>query len=104
MNDQVGPTPMSFERALSDPAGVFASPEEVLTDTHLTQLEKVEVLRRWAHDADRLAASEYEGMVGGEPARQGRVLEALTALEAQVAADPEAAGGGAGTSNRLDCQ
>jgi len=104
MVEPAGTGPISFERALCDPAAVFASPDEVLAETHLTQLEKLEILKRWAQDADRLAASEYEGMGGGEPSRQSRVLEALNALEATIASDPDAARSAESSTNRFECK
>lgn len=93
METQSGTGPISFERAVCDPAAVFASPQEVLDDPTLTKAEKAEVLKRWAYDADLLAVAESEGMGGGEPSLQGRVLAALNELEAGMASDPRPADG-----------
>ncbi|HTF87717.1 MAG TPA: hypothetical protein VK843_04860 [Planctomycetota bacterium] len=84
MDKRPGTRPMSFERAIADPAAVFSSPQEVLDDLRLTRTQKLEVLRRWAYDADRLAVAETEGMGGGEPSLQGRVLDALNQLEREM--------------------
>lgn len=93
METRSGTGPISFERAVCDPAAVFASPQEVLDAPTLTKPEKVEVLKRWAYDADQLAVAESEGMGGGEPSLQGRVLAALNELEAEMAKDPLSAEG-----------
>ena len=75
---------IDFERASADPAASFGSPNELLEDRRFCDLEKLELLQRWALDADLLAIAESEGMAGGEPALQGRVLAALRELEARM--------------------
>ena len=79
--------PVELDKAISDPAAVFTAPEDVVLDTRLNLSEKLEVLKRWAHDADLLAVAESEGMGGGEPAMQSRVLKALGEIEQQLAPD-----------------
>lgn len=73
-----------LERARLNPATVFATPEEILATPNLTRTEKIELLRRWAYDADELAVAEEEGMAGGEPTLQGQILAALDQLEAEA--------------------
>lgn len=73
-----------LERARLNPAAVFATPEEILATPNLTRTEKIELLRRWAYDADELAVAEEEGMAGGEPTLQGQILAALDQLEAEA--------------------
>jgi len=85
MEEQSDLEPVEFEKAICDPAAVYAAPEDVVADKRLTVSEKLEILRRWAHDADRLAVAESEGMGGGEPAMQRRVLESLREIEQQIA-------------------
>jgi hypothetical protein len=75
---------IDFERATADPAASFGSPAEVLEDRRFSELERLEVLKRWALDADLLAIAELEGMAGGEPAMLGRVLAALHELELRM--------------------
>lgn len=70
-----------YEKAIVDPESVYDGPEEVISDDRLSLQQRVEILKRWAHDADRLAVAESEGMGGGEPAMQNRVLEALHRIE-----------------------
>jgi rhodanese-related sulfurtransferase len=76
--------PIPYDRALQDPAAVFTEPEEVLQHERLNLFEKLEVLQRWAHDADRLAVAEIEGMGGGEPSMLGRVLRVLLEVEEMI--------------------
>jgi hypothetical protein len=73
--------PIPFDKAIADPEAVYDSPEEVVADERFTLPQRLEILKRWAHDADRLAVAESEGMGGGEPAMQNRVLEALHCVE-----------------------
>jgi hypothetical protein len=71
---------IDYDKALLDPASVFATPEEVLDRTELTKQQKIEILRRWEYDASEIAVAEEEGMVGNEPLMLRRVLLALEAL------------------------
>lgn len=75
MNEQI-----DYDKALLDPASVFATPEEVLTPAELTKEQKIEILRRWEYDASEVAVAEEEGMVGGKPLLLRRVLLALEKL------------------------
>lgn len=72
-----------LERARLDPSAVFGAPEQVVATPQLTREEKIEILRRWSHDAGELAVAEEEGMGGGEPALLDRILVALDQLESQ---------------------
>jgi hypothetical protein len=73
-----------LERARSDPASVFASPEALAAEPSLRPGEKIELLRQWAYDARELEVAEEEGMGGGEASLGGRILVALHALEDQA--------------------
>lgn len=74
----------AYARALTDPGALFSSPEGVLSDEQLTEPQKIEILRRWAYDADELAVAEEEGMSGnGQPLLE-RILLALEQLGAAV--------------------
>jgi hypothetical protein len=70
-----------YQRAVLDPASVFASPEEVLKRTDLSREQKLKVLGQWLTDARELSVAEGEGMAGGEPSLIERVSAALATLE-----------------------
>jgi hypothetical protein len=71
----------SINEALIDPKGAFGSPENVICDPRLDRRAKLEILRKWRHEAQALAAAEYEGMEGGEPAMLHRVERAIDHLK-----------------------
>lgn len=71
---------MDMEKALLDPASVFASPARVVDDDSLTVDQKIQVLRRWEYDARELEVAEEENMGGGPPDILGEVLDALHRL------------------------
>jgi hypothetical protein len=70
----------SLHKALMDPKSVFESPENVLADPRLDRRAKLEILKRWEHDARQLAVAEDEAMGGGEPSMLHRVLRAIDVL------------------------
>jgi len=70
-----------YEKAVVDPAAMFASPEALLARPDLSRSEKLHLLRRWRYDARELALAEAEGMAGGEPSLIERVSAALARLE-----------------------
>jgi len=73
-------TDVDLDRALLDPAALFATPEEVRDHPTLARDQKVLILRRWKYDASELQVAAEEGMGGGEDphlARISRVLESL---------------------------
>ena len=75
-----------LERALLDPASVFADPAEVVEHPGWTWAEKREVLRRWAWDEYLLDVAADESMLGqGRPSRLGDVRTALSMLEKEHA-------------------
>lgn len=71
---------IDLERALFDPASVFARPDDVVEHPSLTTTHKIEILRRWAYDASELVVAEEEGMSGGGGAEIGVILAALHRL------------------------
>lgn len=77
-------TQIDLEKALLDPALVFASPEAVLTCADLGRDQKVAVLTRWAYDAREVSVAEEEGMTDGEPPLLDRITEALNTLVEDV--------------------
>lgn len=83
MNDQD-----IYQRALSDPASIFDTPEEVVEDPRLSSRQKVEILSRWAYDCAELSVAEEEGMTAAaetdmgwrEGTDMGAVIRALDQL------------------------
>lgn len=63
-----------------DPMTEFGTPEAVLSDTGLTEAQKVEILRGWEYDAVEESVAQEEGMGGGEPSMLQRVHQALESL------------------------
>lgn len=78
---------IDYEKALLDPASVFAAPEEVLDRAELTKDQKIDILRRWEYDASEVAVAEEEGMVDGNPLMLQRVLLALESLTGGTSAE-----------------
>jgi hypothetical protein len=74
---------VNLERALSDPADLFESPDAVVRHPTLTREQKVQILNNWQLDASRLEASEGEGMCGEDAPMLHRVRVALAALVQQ---------------------
>lgn len=73
---------MKFEDILGDPPAAFDSPSQIVSSPDFTKAQKIELLRRWEYDAERLQASEGEGMRRGrnEAEMLEQVLEALKSL------------------------
>lgn len=70
-----------------DPASVFASPMDVVTERALTLAEKRAVLKNWAWNEYLLDVATGEGMPeNGRPSRLDEVELALLTLEQQTAA------------------
>jgi hypothetical protein len=72
--------PRWLDRALFDPASVFASPEVLAGHPGLTPEQKIEILRSWEYDAAELAVAEEEGMQGPENNLLQRILLVLASL------------------------
>lgn len=70
-----------LERALLDPAQVFAEPGDVVTDSRLSDARKIEILRRWEYDAREIQVAIEEGApTGNSEDLLQRVLAALHQL------------------------
>jgi hypothetical protein len=69
-----------LERALINPAAVFATPAAVLDHPRLLRDGKREILRRWAWDEYLKEVAAAEGMAEGEPSQLDAVKAALLAL------------------------
>lgn len=68
------------ERALINPAAVFAEPRAVLGHPSLMKTCKQEILRRWAWDEYLIEVAAGEGMEGDAPSRLAEVKAALLSL------------------------
>jgi len=71
---------MDYEKAVLDPAAVFARPEDVCDASELNHAQKVEVLKRWEYDARQLIVAEEENMPGDSGELLTQVLNALDRL------------------------
>lgn len=69
-----------LDRALVNPAAVFAEPKAVVRHPRLMRECKREILRRWAWDEYLKDLAASEGMAEGEPSRLDEVKAALLAL------------------------
>jgi hypothetical protein len=74
---------MDMERAMWNPAEVFAAPDDVLHAAGLSPAQKLGMLRRWEYDAREREVAEDENMAGGPPGPLADILAALQALGAQ---------------------
>ena len=78
MTERKQPSPVDLDKALLDPAAVFAAPEDVLEG--LTRQQKMDILRRWEYDASEVSVAVEEGMRGNNGDLVHRVLLALSQL------------------------
>lgn len=76
--------PDQLERAMLDPAAVFDTPEEIVSDADLTKTQKIEILRRWENQVADEAVALEEGMPGEESDLARRMLLALGALAGPI--------------------
>ncbi len=70
-----------LDRALVNPASVFAAPAEVVHDPSLSVDDKREILRRWAWDEWLLEVEADESPATGQPCRYEEVKSALLMLD-----------------------
>ncbi|WP_166802157.1 NADH dehydrogenase ubiquinone Fe-S protein 4 [Microvirga pakistanensis] len=70
-----------LDRALVDPASVFAAPSEVVHDPSLSIDDKREILRRWAWDEWLLEVEANESPASSQPSRYDEVKSALMTLD-----------------------
>lgn len=89
--DRCGVTGLpDLDRALVNPASVFASPQDVVRHPLLTLDCKREILCRWAWDEYLLDLALADGMPEGEPSRLPEVKAALRILNIEWNPDPAA--------------
>ena len=71
---------MDFEKAKLNPATVFNSPQEVVSNQELSREQKIEILRQWEQDARLMEVAEEENMPGPESKLLQPIRDALHAL------------------------
>lgn len=76
-----------YHRALLDPPAVYAQPAQVLADTALTAVQKIEILRRWEYDAREISVAEDEGMPACDTDVLAQILQALETLVGDIDTD-----------------
>jgi hypothetical protein len=81
---------IDMDKALLSPSAVFASPSQVLHHQTLSRAQKIDILRRWALDAQALQVAEDENMTAPpqqRPSLLDEVMQALHDLDATL--DPK---------------
>ena len=78
------------QRAFSDPAATFASPEQVVEQPALSLGDRIAILRRGESQVADEPVAEEIGMGGGEPGLLDRILAALDHLESLSGDEPPA--------------
>ena len=79
---------MDIDRAMSNPASVFATPEALSESSELTAEQKRAVLLQWKDQLQQLQAADDEGMRRNEAAASttvdllGRVTSILSRIDA----------------------
>ena len=81
---------MDIDRAMSNPASVFATPEALGESSELTAQQKRAVLLQWKDQLQQLQAADDEGMRRNEAATGttddllGRVTSILSRIDADL--------------------
>ena len=81
---------MDIDRAMSNPASVFATPEALSESSELTAEQKRAVLLQWKDQLQQLEAADDEGMQQNDAAASttddllGRVTSILSRIDADL--------------------
>ena len=81
---------MDIDRAMNNPASVFATPEALSESSELTAKQKRAVLLQWKDQLQQLQAADDEGMHRNEAAASttddllGRVTSILSRIDAEL--------------------
>jgi hypothetical protein len=78
----IGPCPVNDLKV--DPARHFPTPQDIVDDERLSDIEKLEILVAWERDSQALSVAANEGMTGGEPDRLRQVAKARIELEKRL--------------------
>jgi hypothetical protein len=71
---------MDFAKAKLNPATVFKSPQEVVSNQELSREQKIEILRQWEQDARLMEVADEESMPGPQLKLLQPIRDALHAL------------------------
>lgn len=71
-----------YHRAMQDPAAIFTSPTDIITDQELSKMQKIEILRAWEFQARELEVADEENMGGPQLDLLDDILNALRQLGA----------------------
>lgn len=71
---------IDMDKARLNPSAVFASPNDVMQNRELSRSQKIDVLRRWAQDAQALQVADDENMTASPHQRSSRLDEIMKAL------------------------
>lgn len=74
---------VKYEEVLRDPTSSFDVPDEVVVSEEFTTSQKLEILKRWEFDAQRLQESADEAMAGGERSQLAEVQECIRKLTSE---------------------
>jgi hypothetical protein len=72
---------MDLEKAKLNPAAVFNSPQEVVSNRELSREQKIQILQQWEQDARLMEVAEEENMPGPQPKLLQPIRKALHALD-----------------------
>ena len=80
---------MDIDRAMNNPASVFATPEALSESSELTAEQKRAVLLQWKDQLQQLQAADDEGMHRNEAAAgpTDDLLERVTSILSRIDAD-----------------
>jgi hypothetical protein len=84
---------MDIDRAMKNPASMFATPETVSESSELTTEQKRAVLLQWKDQLQQLQAADDEGMRQNDAAASttddllGRVTSSLSRIDADLKRD-----------------
>jgi hypothetical protein len=80
---------MDIDRAMKNPAGVFATPEALGESSELTAAQKRAVLLQWKDQLQQLQAADDEGMQrsGAAAGTTGDLLGRVTSILSRIDAD-----------------
>ena len=84
---------MDIDRAMSNPASVFATPEALSESSELTAEQKRAVLLQWKDQLQQLQAADDEGMRRNEAAASTTddLLARVTSILSRIGADSKRA-------------
>jgi hypothetical protein len=71
---------IDLKQAMSNPAGAFDRPRDVVESKELTREQKIEILRRWRYDALQREVAQEENMQSAGATRLREIVSALNDL------------------------